>query len=198
MLRDMAIALTLTLLLAIPPHSRAATVDESPILAVADHLASAMNARDLEKIIRLLDPNVTVTWQHGRVAIGRQGVRDYWARVFGGSDPVIKEFAATTLTPPRVVFHGANTAVVFGVVRDRYLLKGEINLTLDVYWSATALKREDGWRFISLHFSNNTFDNAVLSKTKALLWWVAIGGLAIGTLATWLVMRGRFKQSQPR
>jgi hypothetical protein len=58
---------------------------------------------------------------------------------------------------------------------------------------ATAVRRENGWRFIAVHFSNNTFENAVLDKTKSFAWYGAGGSLAARAAAMWLFVRVRSK-----
>jgi nuclear transport factor 2 (NTF2) superfamily protein len=77
-------------------------------------LYTAFNARDLDRVLAALDPEVDWPngWEGGRL-LGRDAVRDYWTRQWAELDPHVTPEAFTTDT------EGRTTVEVHAVIRDR-------------------------------------------------------------------------------
>ena len=92
--------------------------------ALLEQFYQAFNARDVETVLAALHPEVDWPngWEGGRV-VGREAVRDYWARQWAVLDPTVTPLAVTESLDGRV------TVRVHQLVRDRagaILFDGEV------------------------------------------------------------------------
>lgn len=97
-------------------------------------LYAAFNARDIDTLLAVMTPDVDWPngWEGGRV-VGRDGVRDYWARQWAAIDPSVAPTAITErpdgsieVTVHQVVRDASGAVVVDGEVRHVYAFRGDL------------------------------------------------------------------------
>ncbi len=155
--------------------------------AVRDEMEKALNARDLDGLLKHLDERVVFSTMNGDVVTGHQGVRDYFTKMLSGPGSRVKSvkahFEATELSR----LYGATIATAYGTTDDHYELVDGMSFNMKAQWSTTLQRSEDGtWKILTFHYSANVFDNAVrdleLGMTKKFAIGAAVLALLIGLL----------------
>lgn len=149
--------------------------DRAQLLAMLDRVEAAINEQDVDKIASVLHPDVTVVFLNGEVARGVPAVRDYFQRFLGSDKPILSDYSTTATLGAPAKFVG-NVAMADGTADDRFVLATGNEFTLKSWWTVTLVKEADQWQVRQLHFSNNTFDNALLGAAKQSVYY--IGGVA--------------------
>jgi uncharacterized protein (TIGR02246 family) len=122
-------------------------------------LADAFNRRDIDAMLRDLDPNVVVVWQNGEINQGPEAVRQYYNRMM--VQGVVKSVTFDPVVQDRAC-HG-DTCVSVGTLQDTFTLSDGRVLPLNSRWTATVVKSESGaWKIAAFHASANVFDNPVI------------------------------------
>jgi ketosteroid isomerase-like protein len=122
-------------------------------------LADAFNRRDIDGMLRYLDPNVVVVWQNGEINQGPEAVRQYYNRMM--VQGVVKSVTFDPVVQDRVC-HG-NTCISVGTLQDTFVLNDGRVLPLNSRWTATLIKSDSGaWKIAAFHASANVFDNPVI------------------------------------
>jgi ketosteroid isomerase-like protein len=168
----------------------AATADEVKQLDELRHgLTEALNHRDIDGMLRYLDPNVLVVWQNGEINQGPEAVRQYYNRMM--VQGVVKSLSFDPVVQGRSC-HG-NFCVSVGTLQDTFVLNDGRTLALNSRWSATVIKSDGGgWKIAEFHASANVFDNPVIkiaARKAAML--SGGGGLLLGLVAGALFFRRR-------
>lgn len=174
----------------ISAQTNAATPDDVKHLDELRHgLVEAFNHRDIDALLRYLDPNVVVVWQNGEINHGPEAVRQYYNRMM--VQGVVKSVSFDPVVQGRAC-HG-NICVSVGTLQDTFTLSDGKVLPLNSRWSATVLKSEDGtWKIAAFHASANVFDNPVINIAARKVGMIAGGGgLLLGLIAGALLFRRR-------
>lgn len=167
-----------------------ATPDDVKHLDELQHgLVEAFNHRDIDALLRYLDPNVKVVWQNGEINQGPEAVRQYYNRMM--VQGVVKSVSFDPVVEGRAC-HG-NICVSVGTLQDTFTLNDGSVLPLNSRWSATVLKSESGeWKIAAFHASANVFDNPIIKIAARKVGMVAGGGgLLLGLIAGVLLFRRR-------
>ena len=147
-------------------------------------LADAFNHRDIDAMLRYLDPDVVVVWQNGEINQGPEAVRQYYNRMM--VQGVVKSVTFDPVVQDRAC-HG-NMCVSVGTLQDTFTLNDGRVLPLNSRWTATVLKSDGGvWKIAAFHASANVFDNPVINLAAHKMGMIAGGGglllgLALGAL----------------
>lgn len=174
----------------ISAQTNAATLDDVKHLDELRHgLVEAFNHRDIDALLRYLDPNVVVVWQNGEINHGPEAVRQYYNRMM--VQGVVKSVSFDPVVQGRAC-HG-NICVSVGTLQDTFTLSDGKVLPLNSRWSATVLKSEDGnWKIAAFHASANVFDNPVINIAARKVGMIAGGGgFLLGLIAGALLFRRR-------
>lgn len=144
--------------------------------ALRDQMEKALNAQDLDGLMKHLDDRVVFSTMNGDVVIGHQGVRDYFTKMLKGPDARVKKvqahFEATELSR----LYGQSLATAYGTTNDSYELKDGMQFSMKAQWTTTLARGADGnWKILTFHYSANVFDNAVRDLELGMLKKVAIG-----------------------
>jgi uncharacterized protein (TIGR02246 family) len=171
-------------LLAPPPDEQL----HAELRKVRDEMETALNARDLEGLVKHLDERVVFTTMNGDVVSGHQGVRDYFTKMLAGPNSRVKtvkaHFEATELSR----LYGSTLATSFGTTADHYELVDGMAFDMKAQWSTTLRRDADGtWKILTFHYSANIFDNAVRDLELGLLKKLG-AGIAVATLLLGLVL----------
>jgi ketosteroid isomerase-like protein len=122
-------------------------------------LADAFNRRDIDGMLRYLDPNVVVVWQNGEINQGPEAVRQYYNRMM--VQGVVKSVTFDPVVQDRACHAG--TCVSVGTLQDTFTLNDGRVLPLNSRWTATVIKSDsDAWKIAAFHASANVFDNPVI------------------------------------
>lgn len=198
------IGIIFTALLLCLSNARAATMptldatagrpeDRQQLRVLLGNVEAAISNLQVEEVIKLMHPDVIVTWQNAEVSRGPDQIRAYYNRMMKGSAPIVKKFSTQATLGGNAAFYG-DTAIAYGTTVDNFELMEGLNFSLRGNWSTTVVKTEDGqWKIAALHFSTNLFDNPLLNKAKQLAWYMGLGGLLAGVLLMMLIGRLRKK-----
>jgi uncharacterized protein (TIGR02246 family) len=163
--------------------------DHDALRELRDKLIQAINDKDTDALLALLEPGVVLTTQDGeqlKAIRGHDGVRDYMTRMLTGPNHFIASMKVQpTVDDLTILYHG-DTGVAFGSSQDHYQLVDGTQFDLATRWSATMVKENGQWLIANLQTSSNLFDNPV----QAAVWHEAeifsaltgIGGLALGVV----------------
>lgn len=171
-------------LLAPPPDAQL----HDELRKVRDEMETALNARDLEGLMKHLDERVVFSTMNGDVVTGHQGVRDYFTKMLSGPGSRVKSvkahFEATELSR----LYGATLATSFGTTADHYELVDGMAFDMKAQWSTTLQRGPDGtWKILTFHYSANVFDNAVRDLELGMLKKVG-AGIAVAALLLGVVL----------
>ena len=152
-------------------------------------LVEAFNHRDIDAMLRFLDPDVKVIWQNGEINQGPEAVRQYYNRMM--VQGVVKSVAFDPVVEGRSC--RGNMCVSVGTLRDTFTLNDGKVLPLNSRWSATVIKPDGGaWKIAAFHASANVFDNPVLDITvRKVGMYAGGGGLLLGLIVGALLFRRR-------
>jgi hypothetical protein len=91
-------------------------------------------------------------------------------------------------------FYG-DVAIADGSTADEFYPIARGRFSLDSRWSTTVVRNAGEWKIEALHLSANVFNNPLLDEIKADIVKAgvggAVGGLVVGLLAMYLIMRNR-------
>jgi ketosteroid isomerase-like protein len=162
-----------------------------------DEMIKAFNARDIERLLTFMHPDVVVTWQDGTVSRKREGVQKYYQDMLLNPKAIVESLSIDQLDVAELsILYGndkdKNTALSFGTMK----LRDGLEFSLHSHWTVTAVKEGDKWLIASAHLSTNAFDNEVMNLVvkRVGLWTGGIAlvvGLLLGSLVTILVKRRR-------
>jgi ketosteroid isomerase-like protein len=164
--------------------------------ALRDGLLEAVNKKDVTALLRLLHPDVVVTWQNAEVSRKPEGVRAYLARMLDGPDRIVDDFTTSVVVDELTILHGGDAGISFGTSRDHFKLRGGQSFDLNSRWSATVVRHEGRWVVASFHASVNLFDNPLLGGAQRLAIGGSAGTLILGLVIGYVVARRRARRAR--
>jgi len=165
--------------------------DRETLRGMLAQVEQSINDRDLSKITDFFLNKSVVVFQNKTVLTGPDELQGFFDKMLGSSSSVLEDISSTAAIAAPASFYGPDTATAHGTLTDTYTFRGGSEMVLESVWTTTVVRQEEKWRIASLHFSANVFDNPVIDNTKRFILWAAVGGLVVGLLLTWLVMRRR-------
>jgi uncharacterized protein (TIGR02246 family) len=157
--------------------------------AIKNDMEQALNARDLDKLLSHVHPNVVFTTMNNDVRVGKDSIRAYYDQMMNGPDRVVQKITAKFEVDELTRLYG-NTGVAQGSSTDHYVLTDGTDIVVHGRWTCTLVKEGDRWLIAAFHYSTNVFDNPVLDKVKSAA--MTFGGIAsVGMLLVGFVI-GRF------
>ena len=173
----------------VTPESTAVSPDAAKhagLRQLKDTMEQALNKRDLDALVANVDENVVFTTMNGDVARGRQGIRDYFAKMMEGPDKIVDTITSDFEADDLSLFLGEDVAVAFGKSKDHYVLTDGRKLDIAGRWTATLVNKDGRWLVAAFHYSTNVFDNPVLATQRK---YLMLGG---GAAAVLLALIGWF------
>ena len=190
-----AASLILLASLSAVPQSHPASPPEDPahneLRALRDGMLDAIKKADIERQLAYLHPNVVVTWQNAEVSRGRDGVRKYLDRMLTGPNRKVASYNVDLTVDELTILYGGDMGVSFGSSKEHIALTDGTRADFPGRWSATLVKEGDRWLVANLHASSNLFENPLLGAMQRWIYIAGGGGLVLGLIAGWLVMRRR-------
>jgi len=165
-----------------------ADAERGQLKAMLQGIEQAINAGDMDNLGRHLHDDVVVTFLNAEVARGVPAVREYFSRMLGSSSAVLKSFRtrATESAPARLY---GDIAVAEGGTQDELVFANGSEMSFDSLWSTTLIKQAGQWKVLSLHFSTNVFDNAVLAALENNTLTIAVVAALISLIIGFVVGR---------
>jgi uncharacterized protein (TIGR02246 family) len=156
--------------------------------ALRQGLVDAVNAGDLEKLLTFLHEDVVVTWLDGEQSRGHDQVRAYYKSKTEGDDAIVASFAVNPEVQELSFLYGGDAAIAYGDAVSHFVLTTGQELDVSGPWTASMVKRDDGWAIAAFHSSAGMFDNPLLAKTLQFAYWgigiAAAVGLLLGVVLT--------------
>ena len=157
------------------PAAVAKTHDE--LRALRDRMVAAVNKGDVDALVQNLDENVVVTFQNAEVCRGRDGVKQYYAKMMGGPERVVESYSTDVSVDELTILYGDATGIAFGGSNDHFKLTDGQDFTVAGRWTATCVKKDGKWEIAAFHASVNMFDNPLVNQIKS--WALKTGALAL-------------------
>jgi uncharacterized protein (TIGR02246 family) len=178
-----------------PPEADAAVHDA--LRALKNDMEQALNARDLDRLLSHVTPDVVFTTMNNDVSVGKDALRAYYTRMLTGPERKVEALTAKFEVDDLTRLYG-DTGLAQGSSTDRYALRDGSDLLIHGRWSCTLVKRDGQWLIASFHYSTNVFDNPVLEQVKKKAVQMAgVGGgvlLLLGLVMGALMARPRARR----
>ena len=161
--------------------------------ALRDRMLKSYEARDVDALLKDVEPNVVVTWQNADRNLNHAEFLEFYRDMVGGESSVVKEMSSNFVADGESLIYGDDTAIAYGTCTDHFVLSDGSELDLTSKWTATAVKTGEDWKVASFHMSSSIFDNPVLSAANG--WLVKIGiiggviGLIVGFVVAYLICK---------
>jgi uncharacterized protein (TIGR02246 family) len=152
-------------------------------------METALNARDLDTIVRNVDPNVVFTTMNGDVCRGPEQIRAYFARMLTAPGHIVKDVKVAFEVDQVTTLYGGDTGVAYGSSRDHYDLMDGKTFDIRGRWTCTMVKNGDRWVVAAFHYSANVFDNPILDRYKTAIWQTGAAAAAVALVLGLLLGR---------
>jgi ketosteroid isomerase-like protein len=160
--------------------------DQKQIDELRQGVVKAFNARDVDSMLRYVEPDVVVVWQNAEVNGGQQAVRDFYNRMI--VQGVVKSVSFNPTVEGRNCHD--NTCVSYGNLQDEFTLNDGTVLPLHSRFSAALTKTGGTWKLASFHASTNVFDNPVVHQAAHKTGiYAGVGGVLLGLVLGLLLFR---------
>jgi ketosteroid isomerase-like protein len=183
----MAIALSLacTPLIA---QSTLSPDDQKQIDELRHGLVRAFNNRDIEGILKYVQPDVVVVWQNAEVNDGQDAVRQFYNKTI--TSGLVKSVTFNPVVENRVCHD--NTCISVGSLNDEFSLKDGSDFPFHSRFTATLVKTNGSWKIASFHASSNAFESpAVKQAAIRSAMYGSLGGLVVGLILGAVFFRRR-------
>jgi ketosteroid isomerase-like protein len=170
--------------------------DHEALRALLLGATTTVNEQKFENLSNYFHPNLLVTTVNQETIIKPEKLEPYF-RSWVGPEQYVLKMNMTMEADELTAFYGEG-ASRFGVVSGKgvedYELADGRRLKLDTRWTATVVKDDQGaWKIIALHLGTNFYNNPIVEQfqaaTKTYAIGGAVGGLLLGILLTFLMMR---------
>ena len=165
--------------------------DRQQLRALLEESTRGINEQNIELLAKHVDETAIVTWLNNEVSHGPQGVRDYFARMVGdGKDAVLSRYTTQTKLGEPARFYGNDLAVANGTMEDTFMPHARGVFNFHSNWTVTLAKKTGEWKIVSLNFSTNTFNNALIDELKQRILMAGAIGLVLGLVLALLLAFG--------
>ena len=168
--------------------------DRAKLRAMLAEFEAAINAQSIDRMVAEMADDVTVIWLNAEVSRGKDEVRAYYGRMVGHDKAILSKYLTKAKIGAPAKFYG-DVAIADGSTADEFYPIARGPFRLDSRWSTTVVKNAGEWKIEALHLSANVFNNPLLDEIKADIVKAgvggAVGGLVVGLLAMYLIMRNR-------
>ena len=165
--------------------------------ALKNDMEQALNARDLDRLLSHVTPDVVFTTMNNDVCVGKDALRAYYTKMLTGPERKVDALNAKFEVDDLTRLYG-DTGLAQGSSTDRYALRDGSDLLIHGRWSATLVQRDGQWLIAAFHYSTNVFDNPVLDLVKKKAVQVAgVGGgvlLLLGLFVGGITVRNQLRR----
>lgn len=179
-----------------PPSPPAAETLHNELRALRDQAVAAVNKRDADSLMQVLDPNITFTAMNNDVVHGLEQAKAYYQRMLVGSGRIVEEMSLTVVPDELTgLYENGTIGISAGSSVAHFKLATGSEFDVPLRWTATLHRSNDKWSILSLHYSANMFDNPILDALKSSIKWIALGVGIISILVGFFVGRWSRKRS---
>jgi ketosteroid isomerase-like protein len=150
-------------------------------------IIAAIESRDVDRMLKLVHPDIVVTWQNGETCHGVDELRAFYER--SGKNSFVG-YKVPHQPDNLSILHGGDTAISSGFVVANYVLLGR-DYEFTSRWTATLIQQDGKWLVAGYHVSLNALDNPILNTAKSALWIAGGIGLVIGGIVVFIMKRRR-------
>ena len=162
--------------------------------AAFNKVGASGRPEDFEEILKYVDDDVVLAAMNGTLAVGKQGLTEYFKRTMAGPTRTVKSVHHTFSPAALTKLYGGDTGISYGRSIGRYELADGMSFEVDTIWTSTLVKKDGKWLLASFQFAPSIFDNPVANKALRMLYWgvgiAGVGGLLLGFLLGWVTRRG--------
>lgn len=160
--------------------------------ALRDRAVAALKARDPDALMNELTDDIAFTAMNNEVVHGKQAAVEYYERMMEGASSIVQEMDVSVEPDVMSLLYGdGKTAVSTGDSVAYFKIRGGLEFTAPLRWTATLVDEGDGWKIASMHFSSNIFDNPIDAGIARYLWLLLGAAALIGLVVGFLLGRLR-------
>jgi ketosteroid isomerase-like protein len=179
-----------------PPSPPSADTLHNELRALRDRAVAAVNKRDADSLMQVLDPNITFTAMNNDVVHGLDQAKAYYQRMLVGPGRIVEEMSLTVVPDDLTgLYENGTVGISAGSSVAHFKLATGTEFDVPLRWTATLHRSNDKWSILSLHYSANMFDNPILDALKSSIKWIALGTGFISILVGFFVGRWSRKRS---
>jgi ketosteroid isomerase-like protein len=179
-----------------PPSPPSAEALHNELRALRDQAVAAVNKRDADSLMQVLDPNITFTAMNNDVVHGLDQAKAYYQRMLVGSGRIVEAMSLTVVPDDLTgLYENGTIGISAGSSMAHFKLATGTEFDVPLRWTATLHRSNDKWSILSLHYSANMFDNPILDALKSSIKWIALGVGFISILVGFFVGRWSRRRS---
>lgn len=190
LMRSFCAALLLTTAAAVGAEDAA----HDELRKLQSEMEDAVNRGDLDGLLAHVDDTIVFTAMDGHTAYGKQGIREYFARMMQGPKPIVESMKMDLVPDKLAEFHGPDFVVSAGRADTHFVLTNGMDFEVPTRWTATLIRRDGRWLVASFHCSTSMFKNPVIDAQRK--WLIIAGGgvaLVLGIIGFFIGRRGRIR-----
>jgi len=154
---------------------------------VRNTVLDAMKNRDPDALLAVFAEDVTFTAMNNEVVYGHDGARAYYDKMIKGSASIVEDMSFDLESDELSRLYNEGTSSVSAGISNTYFkIRGGLEFSVPLRWTATMTKESGSWKINAVHFSANIFDNPVSGGFLKYFWWiiacVAIAAVLFGYL----------------
>lgn len=162
--------------------------DRTELKQILSEIEAAINATDFDAMFRHFDDQISISFMTTDVAIGKDAIRDFYKKMFQDDSGPLKSHKTKASLGAPAIFHN-NTITAYGRAEDTFELKAGTTYRFDTRWTATAVKKNNQWKVISIHFSVSPFSNPILDELTNKLGMFTISAFVAGLFIAFIIAR---------
>ena len=187
-------------LLFVTPASFAAEDQDKAIhdelRAITAGVVKAVNARKYDQIAQYFHEKMRVTMINQNFLVSHEAIEPYFEEWFGKGGFLKSLEMELKPDAETVLYNNKQFGIVHGDGIEHYKLSDGRTLDMKTRWTATVVKDTDGkWKILALHIGTNFYNNPMFHALEDAVVKTglggAAGGLLVGGLVVWFIMRRR-------
>lgn len=160
--------------------------------ALLKRSVSAMEQKNPEALMAELSDDVVFTAMNNELVDGKAAALQYYQRMMDGSSSIVEDLELTVVPDIKSKLHNnGESAIAVGTSMATLKLRGGIEFTAPLRWSAGLVRDGKDWKIASLHYSGNIFENPIDTGLRKYLWLMLGGAGIIGLIIGFLMGRRR-------
>ena len=167
--------------------------DHEQLRALLSKVVTALNERDWETLEIHLADDFAYTGDNQSTITSIDQLKKLEVELFTGENAPLKSMKVnpTPTIPTRFLDEGIGYC--YGKTTNTYKIKNGIEISTTGSWTATVVKRDGNWKLAAAHSGVNFYENSAIDRVvgfwRSTTIWALIGGIVLGSLATWLLFR---------
>jgi ketosteroid isomerase-like protein len=162
--------------------------DREELKKILYSIEDSLNKVDMDTLLSHFDENAVLSFMTTEVASGKEGLLAYYKKMFNLPEAPLTSYHTEASLDGPAHFHG-NTIVASGRTQDSFTLSDGRAYSFNTRWVATAIKKDNQWKVISLDFSVNPFENVILDEMGRQLINYALLAFLAGLIIMFIITR---------